>query len=846
MHPPLTFKLPGRFKMHTGKKQPTDAEIQPYLDAHARIAALFLGPKAENAHLLKDYLNGIVDQIQQGREDYFPTDQDSIIAQVQNSAPFNEQSQKLKLGLNSLLTALNQHAVPFWSPRYSAHMTVDQSLPGLLGYVSALFYNPNNVAFEASPLTTLVEHQVGLDLAQMTGYNIYEVAENGIKTSQPVAWGHITCDGTIANLESIWASRNLKFYPLSLRDAMAGNSTLSGISSSFKIRTACGKEKLFARCDTWELLNLPVATVLDLPDRIIKDHGIDRAVLNEALEKYLIQSVGMRDLLNRWGIMKEPVLLVPSTKHYSWPKGAAIAGIGSKNVIDIPVNIYARMDIDKLRAQLDQCLKGKRPVYTVVAVIGTTEEGAVDMVPEIISLRDEYRAKGLSFVLHADAAWGGYFATMLPAEGSNNKHLITLHRQTEERFRALKYCDSITIDPHKAGYIPYPAGSLVYRDGRTRYLLTWSAPYLDGNSSDLSIGVYGVEGSKPGAAASAVYLAHQVIGLDDNGHGSLLRQVSYTCRRFSSHWAAMSAPTTPYIVVPFNPLQSELHPKSTPEQVEAEKAFIRSRIWGKSNQELLKDPEALVLLNNLGSDLNINIFACNFRLKDGTVNKDIELANVLNRTLFEEFSVTSPQKDPRKVPFFLTSTVLSEKEYGECAEHYKKRLGLQGKGDLFVLRNVVMSPFTSVNDFIGDLARMFETALSKHVEALRAAPIVSRVTKPTPVPVSVKATPAAPAPVGRVRPGIGLVPQVGGMVLGLGGGLLSATGAVLETVETVVETAVPAVVQPATAVLDLTASTLLEVNLNKDIYGRMKLQTKAEWRSTFDDLHKGMIGGDGC
>jgi glutamate/tyrosine decarboxylase-like PLP-dependent enzyme len=71
---------------------------------------------------------------------------------------------------------------------------------------------------------------------------------------------------------------------------------------------------------------------------------------------------------------------------------------------------------------------------------------------------------------------------------------ITLRESTVKQFEALKGADSITIDPHKAWYIPYPAGALCYRDGRMRFLVTWTAPYLHDGSDGESIGVYGIEG----------------------------------------------------------------------------------------------------------------------------------------------------------------------------------------------------------------------------------------------------------------------------------------------------------------------------------------------------------------
>ena len=56
------------------------------------------------------------------------------------------------------------------------------------------------VAFEASPITTLLEIEVGRQLCEMLGYNA--PLEPG--PEEIVAWGHITCDGTIANMESMW------------------------------------------------------------------------------------------------------------------------------------------------------------------------------------------------------------------------------------------------------------------------------------------------------------------------------------------------------------------------------------------------------------------------------------------------------------------------------------------------------------------------------------------------------------------------------------------------------------------------------------------------------------------
>lgn len=168
-------------------------------------------------------------------------------------------------------------------------------------------------------------------------------------------------------------------------------------------------------------------------------------------------------------------------------------------------------------------------------------------------------------------------------------------------------------------------------------------------------------------------------------------------------WATMSTEGSNLIVVPLNMLPSEqrLHP--TTAEVEEEKRFIREKILNLSNRDLLKDEKALAKLQLLGSDLMINAFACNFRV-DGVANTSVAEANVLNAEIYEALSVYHVSGDVKERDVFLMSTVLSQKQYGECLTNFKRRLGLLGDEDLFVLSNVSTSPFLTANQFDGDLA----------------------------------------------------------------------------------------------------------------------------------------------
>lgn len=136
--------------------------------------------------------------------------------------------------------------------------------------------------------------------------------------------------------------------------------------------------------------------------------------------------------------------------------------------MDINVDDDARMEVKDLRRHLDRCITSKddeerTPVYAVVVIMGSTEHGACDPLEKVLKIRDEYEKKGLSFVIHCDAAWGGYFASMLPPVPKEKlgEHWEKLKKElpyvptralnphTEAQLRALKGADSITIDPHK-------------------------------------------------------------------------------------------------------------------------------------------------------------------------------------------------------------------------------------------------------------------------------------------------------------------------------------------------------------------------------------------------------------
>jgi hypothetical protein len=98
---------------------------------------------------------------------------------------------------------------------------------------------------------------------------------------------------------------------------------LSFVADSFYIKTCQGERKLFTKLDTWELLNLKPKDVLDIPERLAKEHGISSKFIERVLDEYSIQQTG-KDVLEQEFNIKPPQYMLSNTRHYSWPKGAGM------------------------------------------------------------------------------------------------------------------------------------------------------------------------------------------------------------------------------------------------------------------------------------------------------------------------------------------------------------------------------------------------------------------------------------------------------------------------------------------------------------------------------------------
>ena len=146
-------------------------------------------------------------------------------------------------------------------------------------------------------------------------------------------------------------------------------------------------------------------------------------------------------------------------------KAALLAGFPAANVREIPSDDAFRIRLDALAARVAADRAAGFTPFLVVASAGTTNTGAVD---DLDALAD-FAARECLW-LHADAAYGGFFA--LTERGRRALH-------------GLSRADSIVLDPHKGLFMPYGSGCLLVKDpGALRRSHSVQAHYMPGMQED--------------------------------------------------------------------------------------------------------------------------------------------------------------------------------------------------------------------------------------------------------------------------------------------------------------------------------------------------------------------------
>lgn len=566
------------------------------------LKGLFLGPQAENQEWVSEQISTLLQSWFEWRRKFRPDDGCAISATDMLTTDYIERRKKTEEVLQNL-TLRFEAEIPKFSPRYIGHMFSETSLPSLFGHILTLLHNPNNISGESSKVGVFIEDEAIQALAQMIGF--------------PESCGHFTSGGTLANYEAVYRARSRCFSWMAAGLAVGETSAFRSAVRGWKNYDTLSKNVLQASFEYHPLEGNPFQAAT----RISQKTG--KAFLG-------------------------PIIIVPDHKHYSWVKAANVFGLGTEAFWSVKLDACGRMDVDDLEKQILRAEREDRPVLMVVSVLGTTELGMIDPVDKIQNLLDSYqKTHSWHFWHHIDAAYGGFLCSL---QGDNPAIRKSLSEESLCALQAVSRATSLTIDPHKLGYVPYSSGAFLASTRRDYFQQSFGAPYVNFNARQ-DKGPFTLEGSRSAAGAVATWMAAQCIGLTQEGYGKIIARTILLKKEFEQN--------------------------------------LRSRI---ANLQIVP-----------AEDSNLLGFCI------ARPGESLEKTNLRTMRIFEAFNSRGSETE-----FFVSKTTLSRKNYSGYIQNFVQTWnGESDTDELTLIRLCIMNPFFKSKEMKVNLQELFIKTLSE-------------------------------------------------------------------------------------------------------------------------------------
>jgi tyrosine decarboxylase/aspartate 1-decarboxylase len=218
---------------------------------------------------------------------------------------------------------------------------------------------------------------------------------------------------------------------------------------------------------------------------------IGNLLSNREASGHIITGGTEANILALWAAKKSankerPEVILPVSAHWSFDKAG--------DLLDIRI-VRVRLD-SKFQADVDAVINAITPhTVAIVGVAGTTGLGAVDPIAKLSEV-----ALDNDLYFHVDAAFGGFVLPFLKALGVEVPVFD---------FEAPGVC-SMTVDPHKMGLAPIPAGGILFKNKKIRELISWNVSYLAGGEAKHA----SIVGTRSGASVIAVWSLLKHLGKD--------------------------------------------------------------------------------------------------------------------------------------------------------------------------------------------------------------------------------------------------------------------------------------------------------------------------------------------
>lgn len=175
-------------------------------------------------------------------------------------------------------------------------------------------------------------------------------------------------------------------------------------------------------------------------------------------------------------------IILPKSAHFSFKKAADMLNL---KIVEAKLNDNYKIDV----AELKKVISDK--TVAIVAIAGTTELGLIDPIEEISKI-----AQKNNIYFHVDAAFGGFSIPFLKEIGYDLPVFD---------FSLPGVC-SITVDPHKMGLAPIPAGGIIFREEEYLEVMAVDSPYLTVKTQSTIVG------TRIGASSAATYAIMKYFG----------------------------------------------------------------------------------------------------------------------------------------------------------------------------------------------------------------------------------------------------------------------------------------------------------------------------------------------
>ena len=175
-------------------------------------------------------------------------------------------------------------------------------------------------------------------------------------------------------------------------------------------------------------------------------------------------------------------IIMPASAHFSFKKAADMLNL---KVVEAKLDKDYKINVESVKESISD------NTVAIVAIAGTTELGLIDPIDEISKIAHEN-----NIYFHVDAAFGGFSIPFLQELGYDLPVFDF----------SLEGVCSITVDPHKMGLAPIPAGGIIFRKEEYLQVMAVDSPYLTVKTQSTIVG------TRLGASSAATYAIMKYFG----------------------------------------------------------------------------------------------------------------------------------------------------------------------------------------------------------------------------------------------------------------------------------------------------------------------------------------------